>query len=160
EGIASIKNNFRCWVNFKIEPSLLLNYADARKAKTVAIVYAQSPGAEEEYKRTFIPALKTMQIKYLLVADYDPKSPDYKMIASKVKSFKPDLIVLNGSPENFVGLIRAFRPLDLIHDGNTICSYELLDTGNALSADELEGIRVICPMFVTHSDNAGIKGWS
>jgi branched-chain amino acid transport system substrate-binding protein len=158
EGIASIKNNFCCWVNFKIEPSLLLNYANAHKAKNVAIVYKQSPGAEEEYKRT-IPALKAMGISNVLVDSYDPASADYKAIASKVKDFKPDLIILSGSPANFVGLIRALKPLDLIHNGNTICSYELLDASE-LGQDELEGLRVITPMFTTHLDNPGITGWS
>lgn len=160
EGIASIKNNFCCWVNFKIEPSLLLSYASARKAKNVAIVYGQSPGTEEEYQHTFIPALKAMGIASVQVNNYDPKTSDYKPIALKVLGFKPDLIILSGSPQNFVGLVRAFRQFDLLHDGNTICSYELLDTTKILSQDELEGIRVIAPMFVTHSDNAGIKGWS
>jgi ABC-type branched-subunit amino acid transport system substrate-binding protein len=160
QGINSIKNNFRCWVNFKIEPSVFLNYANAYKAKNVAIVYAQSPGAEDEYKGTLIPALKAMGISINLVDNYDPKSADYRAIALKVKDFKPHLIILSGSPQNFVGLIKAFKSRNLIHDGNTICSYELLDVGETLGQDELEGVRVITPTFLTHLDNAGIKGWS
>lgn len=160
EGIASIKNNFRCWVNFKIEPSILLNYVNARKAKSVAIVYAQSPACDAEYRRSFIPALKTMGIKNVLIESYDSKTVDYKSIALKVKDFKPDLIILSGAPLNFVELVRAFRPLGLIHDANTICSYELLDASSTLNQDELEGIRVVAPMFITRSDNAGVKGWT
>lgn len=155
-----IKNTFRTWVNFKIEPAVLLNCIKSRKAKRVAIVYVQLPNTEEEYQHIVLPALKQMKINDVLTETYDPKLGDYKAIAVKVRDFKPDLIILSGFQENFVGLIRAMRPFGLTDQGKLICSYDLLDAAKLLGKDELEGLRVVAPIFATHENNPRIKGWS
>jgi branched-chain amino acid transport system substrate-binding protein len=160
EGIKGIKNSFRTWVNFKIEPPVLFNYAKAHKAKKIAIVYVQLPNTEEEYQHLLIPQLKAAGITNLLVETYDANVPDYKAIAVKVRDFNPDLLMLSGFQENYVGLLRALRPLGLVKNGDTICSYDLLDAAKLLGKDELEGVPVVAPMFVTRQDRPRIKGWS
>jgi branched-chain amino acid transport system substrate-binding protein len=157
---ASTRNTFRTWVNFKIEPSVLLAYVKAHQAKKVGIVYVRLPNTEEEYQKIMAPALKAMGINDVLMETYDANGADYKSIAVKVREFKPDVIILSGFQDNFVGLVRAFRPLGLIENGNTICSYDLLDAAKLLGKDELEDLHVVAPMFATHADNARIKGWS
>jgi branched-chain amino acid transport system substrate-binding protein len=153
-------NNFRTWVNFKIEAPALINYVAEKKAKRVAIIYVKLPNSQEEFDGIVIPALKAMKIQDILVDTYDAGTKDYAALAVKVRDFKPDVIILNGFQDNFVGLTRAFRPLGLIHHGNTICSFDLLDASRVLGKDELEGLRVVTPMFADHRDNAEIKGWS
>jgi branched-chain amino acid transport system substrate-binding protein len=160
KGSEAVTNNFRTWVSLKMDPPVILNYAQAHKAKKLAIVYGQTAGAEEEYQHVLIPTLKDSGIKNLLVAKFDPNLSEYQATATKVQSFKPDLIILNGYPAELIALVRALRSLNLIENGNTICCCALLDTTQSLTNVELEGICVVAPMFAIRHDSARVKGWS
>ena len=154
------RNNFRTWVNYKIEPPVYLEYAKARNPKRVAILYVYLPHAHEEFTKLVIPRLKEMGIEDIYAEPYDMGLKDYKDIAVKVKHFKPDLIILNGFQATIVGIMRALRPLGLITDGNTIGTYDMLDAAEILGKDELEGIRVVAPLFVTRPEQEKVKNWS
>jgi branched-chain amino acid transport system substrate-binding protein len=152
-------NNFRTWVSYKIEPPIFLNYAKERAAKRVAIVYVQLPHSVEEFEKIVIPGLKKQGVQDILVEPFDFGKKDFKDIAVKIKNFNPDLIILNGFQGDLVGLVRALRPFGLINDGNTIATYDMLDAANILGASELEGIRVVAPIFVTRPDQGKVKLW-
>ncbi len=160
EGHAASENNLRCWVNFKIEPAIFLKYVDEHKSKRVAIVYVRLPSTQEEYESAIVPALNRMGIKHILVEPYEVGSKDYKTLALKVKDFKPDLTILSGFQDDLVGLLRAFRPLGLIGNGNTISTYDMLDAGKILGKDEIEGIRFSAPKFVTRAEEEKVKQWT
>ena len=153
------RNNFRTWVNYKIEPPVYLAYAKERNAKRVAIIYIQLPHTLEEFNEILIPGFKKQGVSNIFVEPFDFGKKDFKDIAVKVKDFKPDLIILNGFQAELVGLVRALRPFGLITDGNTIATYDMLDAAKILGADELEGIRVVSPIFVTRPDREIVKNW-
>lgn len=153
------KNNFRTWVNYKIEAPLYLKYIQAKQAKRVAIIYVNLPHTDEQFNKLVIPRLKEQGITVYAEA-YDVDLKDYKDIAVKVQKFKPDVIIINGFQNTIVGIIRALRPLGLIKDGNTIGTFDVLDAAQILGADELEGIRVIAPLFVTRPDKEQIVNWN
>jgi len=153
------KNNFRTWVNYKIEPPIYLDYVKSRSAQRVAIVYVQLPHTLEEFNSIVIPGLKKQGVDQLLVEPFDFGKTDFKDIAVKIEDFKPDLIILNGFQGDLVGLVRALRPLGLISDGNTIATYDMMDAAKILGADELEGIRVVSPLFETRPDRPEVKQW-
>ncbi len=92
-----------------------------------------------------------MGIQDILVEPFDSSQKDFKDIAAKIKNFRPDLIIFSGFPANEVAIVRAFRPLGLISNGNTLSSFDLLDTAKTLSKEELEGIRITVPGYITHS---------
>ena len=153
------RNNFRTWVSYKIEPPVYLAYAKERNAKRVAIIYIQLPHTLEEFNEILIPGFKKQGVSNIFVEPFDFGKKDFKDVAVKVKDFKPDLIILNGFQAELVGLVRALRPFGLITDGNTIATYDMLDAAKILGADELEGIRVVSPIFVTRPDREIVKNW-
>jgi len=152
-------NNFRTWVSYYIEAPVYLGYIDQMKAKKIAIIYVQLPHTMEEFEQMVIPELKKKGITDIYVDSYDMTKNDFKDIASKVKKFNPDLIIMNGFMGNLVSMVRAFRPQNLIHNGNTIAVYDMLDAAKLLGPDELEGIRVVAPRFETRPDAPVVKEW-
>ena len=153
------ENIFRTWFNYRDESELYLNYVDKINPTRVAIIYVNFPHAEEEFQKLVIPQLKKRGISDIYVEAYDWKKKDYKDIASKTKEFGPDLIMINGFKNTIIGIIQAFRSYDLIKDGNTIGTIDVLDAAEELSAQTLEGIRVIAPTFNTRSDQRKIAEW-
>lgn len=153
------QNNFRTWVSYKVEPPVYLGYVDQMKAKRIAIIYVQLPHTLAEVDQILVPELKKRGINDIFIEPYDFSKNDFKDIAAKVKKFNPDLIIMNGFMDNLVGMVRAFRPQNLIHDGNAIATYDMLDASKLLGPDELEGIRVVAPKFETRPDAPGVKEW-
>jgi branched-chain amino acid transport system substrate-binding protein len=154
-----IHNNFRTWVNYKVQAPTYLSYAKARNPKRIAIIYVQISSTVEQFNKLVIPGLKDQGIQDLLVEPFVPATTDFKDLAVKVRDFKPDLIILNGFQKHLVGIIRSLRPLNIITDGNTIATYDAMDAALLLGPDELEGIRVTVPTFVTQPDQQKIKEW-
>jgi len=153
------KNNFRTWVSYKIEPPVYLDYIKRRGAKRIAITYVQLPHTIEEFEKILVPQLKNQDGSDILVEAYDFGRSDFKDLAVKIAKFKPDLIILNGFQSDLVGLIRSLRPLGVVKDGNTIATYDLLDAAKILGADEIEGIRIVAPLFETRADSETIAKW-
>lgn len=154
------KNNFRTYLNFKVEPPVVVDYAKNRKAKRVAILYVRLPSTEEEYEKVLVPALKRTGITDILVQPYDISTKDFKSFAVKVSQFKPDLIVLSAFQEGFVAIVRAFRPMGLVKDGQVLASYDMIDAARVLGKDELEGLRVTAPTFMIAPQNQAVVNWS
>ena len=151
-------NNLRTWVNYKIEPAIYAAFAQERQAKRIAITYVQLPHTIDEFNRIVIPSFRREGIE-VLAEPYEFGRTDFKDIAAKLNGFKPDLIILNGFQGDLVGLVRSLRPLNAINDGNTIATYDLLDAANILGADEIEGLRVVAPIFETRAQEKKIAAW-
>jgi len=151
-------NNFRTWVSYKIEPPIYEAYAEKRKAEKIAITYVRLPHTIEEFEDILIPSF-TEKGKELFVEPFDYGRTDFKDIAVKINEFNPDLIILNGFQSELVGLIRSLRPLGAISDGNTIATYDLLDAAKILGPDEIEGIKIVAPVFETRPDQPKIAKW-
>lgn len=156
---ATTKNNFRTWVSYKIEPQVYFDYVEKRHAKRISILYVQLPHTLEEFDRLVIPGLKARGITDIQVQAYDFGRTDFKDLAAKIKAFGPDLLILNGFQTELVGMVRSLRPLSLISDGNTIATYDMLDAASILGRDELEGIRVVAPLFVTRPNAEPVASW-
>lgn len=151
-------NNFRTWVSYKIEPPVYVKYAESRHASRIAITYVQLPHTVEEFESILVPQLRSRGAD-LLVEPYDFGRTDFKDIATKIAAFRPDLIIVNGFQGDLVGLVRSLRPLGAITDGNTIATYDLLDAARILGADEIEGIRIVAPVFETRPTEPRIAAW-
>jgi branched-chain amino acid transport system substrate-binding protein len=152
------QNNFRTWVSYKIEVPVFMKYIKQQLPVRVAIAHVNLSYTAEEFDQYVIPQLKDMGITDIFKVVYDIDTKDYNTIAAKLNQFQPDLIILNGFGFTLTGLVKAMRPLDLIHDGNTIGTYDMIDAQATLTPEELEGIRVVAPKFITHPDL--IENWS
>jgi ABC-type branched-subunit amino acid transport system substrate-binding protein len=146
------KNAFRTWVNYKMEPTKILEYVDRVKAKKIAITYVQLPHTEEEYLDIIIPELKKRDIEYT-VEKYNIEKGDFKDIATKFKVYNPDLMIINGFKANLIPLVRNFREYSLFNGSNALFTFDLLDASEELSADLLEGLKLVSPQFETREDN-------
>ena len=153
------ENNFRTWVNFKVEPPLFINYAKKLNPKRIAIVYVQLPSTDEEYLNHLLPELQESGFKEAKVFGYPAEQETFQELASRVKAFNPDLVFISGFPANLVNMIRTFRSFKIIHDSNTIGSYDLLDTAPLMSNEEMEGLRVSTPSFLLNTSEASVKSW-
>jgi len=152
-------NTFRTWVSYKYEPEYYLDYAKKTKPKKVAIIYVNLPHSEEEFTKLVIPQLNEIGITDIFSEKYEIDKMDYKDIAAKVSAFKPDLIILNGFKNTIIGLVLAFGSYNLIIDGNTIVTYDMLDAAEELPIEATEGIKCIAPIFNTCASDTTLNSW-
>lgn len=152
-------NNLRVWVNFDLESKVFLEYMRPRHPKRVAIVYSKTPAAEEEYGQVIAPALRREGATDFLVESLEPNTSDYSTLAAKINAFRPDMLILNGFVPQITSEVRSLRPFGLIKDGNTLASLDMLDAAPLLGPDEIEGIVVAAPDFLSRPDNPRVRDW-
>jgi branched-chain amino acid transport system substrate-binding protein len=153
------ENNFRTWVSFRAEAPLILAYAEARKPQRIAIIYPQLPHTDEHYLNNVLPGLKSKGFNDVLIRQYPFDKADFRDEALQVQRFKPELIVLCGFQESYLGLVRALNTLKLIHDGNTLASYDIADAAPFFRPEEIEGIRLISTTFVLDAAEEPRAAW-
>jgi len=152
-------NTFRTWLNFNSEAEHYIEYAKKVKPTRVAIFYVNIEVCQYEFDSLVAPALRSMGINDILIEAYDIQNSDFKNLAAKTKNFKPDMILLNGFKGHMIQLVKDFRSYNLISNGNTMCSYDLLDAASELSNEQLEGLRYTVPYFVMYQDAPKVKEW-
>jgi hypothetical protein len=62
------KNSFRVWINFKLEAEAFLKVTERLKIKKIAMLYAQLPAAEYQYRNILIPAFSPFSLQSLEVS--------------------------------------------------------------------------------------------
>lgn len=154
------KNNFRTWVSFKLETDVFFEYANKRKAKTVVLSYVSLPSSEAAYGKSLADRLRQELGANVVIESYNPDvgAGDYRNIAARIASHRPDLVMINGFIPHMVGLIKAMRPLGIIKEGNTMAALDMLDAAEVLSPEESEGMLVAAPPFLI-DPSAEQKAW-
>lgn len=158
---AGTTNNFRTWVSFKLETDVFFEYAKKRSAKNVVLSYVSLPSSEAAYGKYLADRLRNELGASVVIERYNPDigAGDFKNIAVRIASKKPDMVMINGFIPHMVGLIKAMRPLGIIKQGNTMAALDMLDAAGVLSAEESEGIMVAAPPFMIDPD-AEQKAWA
>jgi len=153
-------NNFRTWVSFKLECDVFFEHAKARGAKNVVLCFVSLPSSEAAYDQYLAGRLRDELGCNVIIERYNPNvgADDFRNIATRVASHKPDLLMLNGFIPQMVGIVRGLRPLDIIGDGNTMAALDMLDAAGALSPEESEGILVAAPPLMISPDERQ-KDW-
>jgi len=153
-------NNFRTWVSFKLETDVFFEHAKARQAKNVVISFVSLPSSEAAYAQYLAGRLEKELGAKVTIERFNPNvaAEDFRNIAVRIASHKPDLIMINGFIPHMVGIIRGLRPLGVIKDGNTMAALDMLDAAGALGAAESEGIIVAAPPFMISPSDAQ-KAW-
>jgi branched-chain amino acid transport system substrate-binding protein len=142
-------STFRTMPTYELEAPMYLEYIEKRQPKRVAILYVNLPHTEEQFKQLVIPNLDGLGVEETMVETFELQTPEFNSIISQAREFKPDLVILNAFPFQLVQIVRAMRSLDVIEDGNTIATFDTIDAGGMLSPEEVEGIRVVSPKFLT-----------
>jgi len=158
---AGTTNNFRTWVSFKLETDVFFEYAKKNNAKNVVLSYVSLPSSELAYGKYLADRLRNELGANVIIESYNPDvaAGDFRNIAVRIASHKPDLMMVNGFIPHMVGLIKAMRPLGIIKQGNTMAALDMLDAAGVLSAEESEGIMVAAPPFMIDPD-AEQKAWA
>ncbi len=151
-------NNFRNWINFKLEAEIFIDYAKKIDAKRVAITYVNLPSTQTEYQDIVIPRLKKQGVEDFLVEPFLLDKTDMKDVALKIKKYNPDLVIINGFMPQMVDLIKELHTLGFSFEGKTLASIDMLDSSVNLSNAELEGIIVAAPEFMVN-ESAEYKEW-
>lgn len=151
------QHTFRTWVSFAGEAELFVSTIISKRPKRLALIYVQLANTDEQYQELILPKLRAAGITEISVQTYTPDKTDFRDLALRIRSFDPDLMVVNGFQENIIGMIRSFRSQNLIKNGNTIASFDLLDAAPLLPKESLEGILVSCPKFLLSKEAANWK---
>ncbi len=142
------KFQFRTFANFGVEVEHYIDFIKKNNPEKVAFIYLDIQGTTQQVNDVMIPFLqKNYPEAKVLNEKYPTSLMDFKAIASKVKSFNPDVIIVNGFAGNLISLIKTFHQNN-IETSKIMCSMDLLDTTNELPQDLLEGISVTAPAFV------------
>lgn len=142
------KSQFRTFANFGVEVEHYINFIKKNNPGKVAFIYLDIQGTTQQVNDVMIPFLQNNYPETKVLNEKYPTSLlDFKSIVSKVKSFNPDVIIVNGFAGNLISIIKTFHQNN-IETSKIMCSMDLLDTTNELSQDLLEGISVTAPAFV------------
>ena len=150
--------DFRTYVNFKVEPPIFLKYASERSMKRVVVMYVRLPSTEDEYGSAVIPDLRAAGTQ-VLDMPYELDTSDFRDLVAKARQFRPDGFILCGFQNHLVSLIRSLRTLQLIREGNTLATYDMIDAAPLLHPEEIEGIRFTSPVFLLDDDSSPAAKW-
>jgi len=158
---ANTTNNFRTWVSFKLETDVFFEHAKKVQAKNVVLSFVSLPSSEAAYANHLAGRLQNELGAKVTIERFNPDvgADDFRNIAVRIASHKPDLIMVNGFIPHMVGIIRGLRPLAVIKDGNTMAALDMLDAAGALTPEESEGIIVAAPQFMI-KPNDDQKAWT
>jgi branched-chain amino acid transport system substrate-binding protein len=152
------ENVFRTWINYKIEPYHFISYIEKKQPQKIGIIYLNLPHTHEEYKEILIPELKNKGYNDFFVEVFDHTKSDFRQIGAKLKNYEPDIIILSGFKNHLRNMVVTFTEYGIIEDGNTLCTYDLLDAAKDLPVEVLEGLRVVAPTFLLDSSQE-TKEW-
>lgn len=143
-------NNFRTWINFKKEAEVFSEYAEKKELNRVAIVYVDLPSAQTEYQEIVIPNLKKQGVSDFFVEPFLLSKTDMKDTALKIKSYNPDLLIINGFIPQMVNLVEELNVLGFDFEGKTLASIDMLDAAKEMDPEKIEGIVVAAPEFIVN----------
>ena len=153
------RNNFRMYLNFSPEAALVRAYAEKRAASRIAIIYVQLPSTQDAYETAMAPLLREAGAT-VMTEPYDLGESDFRSLGLRVKAFAPQMLFLSGLQGQLVSMVKAFNALKMIHDGNTVATYDMIDALPLLSGEPLEGMRVSCPRFLLDEPGSKYDDWS
>lgn len=153
--------NFRTFLNFGVESDYYKKFIDYKKPKKVAILYVNVIGAKMQFEDEIIPYLNQKGVSEgnIFKEVYDFGKVDFKNTAAKIKAFNPDIILIEGFKENFVGLIKDFNTYSLFKDGNTMMAFDLLDANEDLPGELTNGLYVTVPKFLYDYSDQEYNKW-
>ncbi len=151
---------FRCWVNYGLEGKHITEYCISKKPKKVAYIHLNILGAKLQCDEVVVPALKASNPNIqLYIEEFPVETSSFRDIALKIKKFNADVIVVSGFKEHLLNITKDFQSYN-INKTKVLCSMDLLDALNEVSADVLEGYHVTAPAFNIESlQSEKTKAW-
>ena len=147
-------NRLRILPHYKLEGPQWVEYVKQRGAKRAALLTLNNAPIEEEFTDIVEPGLKNLGVEFKRER-FEWTGSDYRTLALKVQSFKPDVILVNGYSVHLYPIISALRSLNLVRGENVLASLDFDDLlYNGTPGQDLVGVAFITPVFeVTAADN-------
>jgi len=145
------KNNFRTGINLEQESDYYIKFINHKKPNKLFILHINDPGSFLQFDSIVIPKAKHLGVPDIKTEVFDFEVNDFKTLALKIKSYKPDAIIVAGYDIHLIPLIKDFRNYGLIQNDNLMCSVDLLDASVNLAPELLNDIRFTCPKFIYQS---------
>lgn len=152
--------SFRCWVNYGIEGKHIAEYCLSKNPQKVAYLHLNILGAKVQCDDVVVPALKAQNpdIK-LYVEEFPVETSSFREIATKVKEFNADIIVVSGFKDHILNITKDFMAYN-IDKKKVLCSMDLLDALDEASNEVLEDYHVTAPAFNIESlQSEKTKAW-
>lgn len=159
--LQSNDNMIRTWLNLGIEADQYVKIVQSRNCKRVAFAYVDIIGCRQQCEEFVIPALNSILPECDIISiPYPVESTDMKNVILKIKNANPDLIIINGFKNHMINMIKYLHSYEMVKDNNIVGSFDLLDAATDLSSEELEGISMSVPLFMTEGSTPKYKEWA
>ncbi len=153
-------NRFRILPHYKIEGPAYVEYARQRHAKRVFVISIINPENDDKFARIVEPGLSKLGIEHQRES-YNFETRDFRTLALKASSYKPDLIMIEGFSVHLQPILGALRDYGLIKNGNVLVTLDFADLiHNKTPRSELVGIPFVTPAYEITSQDAKRNGWS
>ena len=139
-------NAYRSWVNYRVESEYIKKFFDAKQAQKVAIIYVQLPHTDELVNDILIPYFKEKDMQYF-IEPYDSEKKDFKDIATKVKTYSPNAIYVNGFKANLIGLVKAFEDYEINTTCDNLYTYDFMDAKDDFNDEIVSHINYVVPAY-------------
>lgn len=154
------QNDFRCWVNYGIEGKHIAEYLLSKTPQKVAYLHLDILGAKVQCDDVVVPALKKQNPNInIYIEEFPVETSNFRDIATKVKNFDADVIMVSGFKEHILNIIKDFQAYN-IDKKKVLCSMDLLDALEEASNEVLEDLHVTAPAFNIESlQSEKTKAW-
>lgn len=154
------KNVYRTLVNFGVEADYYKKFIALKKPSKVAIVRLNILGAQEQFQEKLIPWMIQGGIKKenILEESYDVPESNFKNIATKIKNFKPDVLLVEGFKSHLINIISDFRAYNLLLNENAMFSFDLIEAKESIDKKNLEGLYFTAP-YIEYADDKDVISW-
>lgn len=154
-------NMLRTWLNLGIEADQYVKIIQERNCKKVAFAYVDIIGCRQQCEDYVKPKLNSLLSTCTIESiPYPVESTDMKNVVLKIKNEKPDLIIINGFKNHMINMIKYLRSYGMVKNNNIVGSFDLLDAAAELSTEDLEGISMSVPIFMTEGSTPRYKKWA
>ena len=154
------QKDFRCWVNYGIEGKHISEYCLSKNPQKVAYLHLDILGAKVQCDDVVVPALKKQNPNIdIYIEEFPVETSSFRDIATKVKNFDADVIIVSGFKEHILNITKDFQAYK-IDKSKILCSMDLLDALEEASDEVLEGYHVTAPAFnIIELQSDKTKAW-
>ncbi len=158
-GLVKGRNNvLRPWLHYNFEHREYLRYIRHIDAKRVAIIYDNFAPYVELVETYLLPDIHKMGIEGKAFVS-PQNNRDYRSIVLQVKKYKPDLIIYDGFPTQFVAVVSALRQFDLLQPGHFLGTMDFIDAPIFLDEAMRNGVIFPAPKYVAEQELESVKKW-
>lgn len=144
---ASHPNGFGTWVDLDRDIQLFIERVSILKPAKVSILPGYDGKVHAVVNDKLVLGLKAAGVEDVEVETVNAK--DAELVANKVAAFQPNLIIAIAESPTLRILVPALREYRTSAGAELLTNFAIMDAAKDLSPQDLEGIRLVAPKFLT-----------